>query len=343
MKRSGASPALSLILVLPFSLCSAASAQVAGSVDCRGDDGSGCSGQLSTVAVRTVPGGALQIGVLTGGPVFGMPEISQVVREEAYQAQAVTEIRQTLANGTHIDQTVTATVARDREGRTVRSQRLGTYGPFLAFHIPGSPVPGSADAQPPLLTTIFDPIAKEHIDFTSDAKVARVLPLLEPTNDRVFSVSDHLEDGRPATVAASLARPEESGRGQGRGMVMADGDAGPVIIADAGESAEKTEPLGKKIIEGVETRGTRRVWTLAAGAIGNDKPLITTEDTWYSSKLKLVLLSVRDDPRFGRTTYSLIDLRLTDPDKSLFRIPPGYTIEKSAPPEPHAGSPLPPQ
>jgi hypothetical protein len=307
--------------------CCDGKAQVAASVDCREAQGSGCSGQPSTITARAVPGGGLQVAVATGGPVLGMPEASEVVSGEPYQAQAVTEIRQTLADGTHIGQTIVAVVARDREGRTVRSQRLGVDGPFLAFRIPGDHALAAAGAQPPVLTTIFDPVAEEHIDYTSDMRVARVMSFPGSMNVQSSPVSGHskvsasrqLEDGQVMAFMGPRA---------GSGVVASGGDNGPAIMAGGGQSADNTEPLGKRTIEGVETMGTRRTWTIPIGAIGNDRALVTTEDTWYSPKLGLVLLSVRDDPRFGRTTYSLTNLRLSSPDEKLFEVPAGYTIEK---------------
>jgi hypothetical protein len=257
-----------------------------------------------------------------------MHEASGVVKKEPYQAQAVTEIQQTLADGTHIDQTITATAARDREGRTVRSQKLGVDGPFLAFRIAGNQSPVAADARPPILTTIFDPVAKEHIAFTSDEKIAHVMPISAPLS---LQVSGRSEDG-PVTASA--------GRIAG-GVAISDEEFGPIMMAGGGRPDERVEPLGKRTIEGVETTGTRRILTIPVGAIGNDKALVTTEDTWYSPNLKLVLLSVRDDPRFGKTTYSLTNLRLTNPDKSLFEVPPGYTIENLLPPPPLPGNPIP--
>src|ERR1700684_699953 len=86
------------------------------------------------------PGPSTQIGpslgptqfglVTTGGADFGIPVNAEVVKNRPYQAQAVTEIKQTLANGSHIVQTTTATVARDSEGRTVRIQKLSQLGPW---------------------------------------------------------------------------------------------------------------------------------------------------------------------------------------------------------------------
>jgi hypothetical protein len=319
-------PALLLLV------CCDGTAQVSGSVGCGGAAGAECPGQQTTISARVVPGGELQIGGSAGGPAFGMREASEVVRDEPYQAQAVTAIQQTLANGTHIDQTITATVARDREGRTVRSQKLGVDGPFLTFSIAGNHASAAADAQPPILTTIFDPVAKEHIDFTSNVKIARVMPISAPLRVQVFGRS---EDG-PVTAFAGQVDS---------GVVLSDEELGPGMMTGGGRNAEKVESLGKRTIEGVRATGTRRVWTIPVGAIGNDRTLVTTEDTWYSAKLKLVLLSVRDDPRFGKTTYSLLNLKLTNPERSLFKIPPGYTVETLAPPPPPPGNPIsaPPQ
>lgn len=39
------------------------------------------------------------------------------------------------------------------------------------------------------------------------------------------------------------------------------------------EGKTKTEPLGKKVIEGVDTVGTRTVTLIEAGKIGNDRPI----------------------------------------------------------------------
>jgi hypothetical protein len=78
------------------------------------------------------------------------------LKNEPYQAQATTETKQTLADGSHTDLTTTTMVARDSEGRTVQTQTLSNGKKF---------------------STIFDPIAKTHADFTSDTKVAHVMTL----------------------------------------------------------------------------------------------------------------------------------------------------------------------
>lgn len=303
------------------------SADSAGVVSCS-------EGRIGPTDRVAPPPGPVTVGVFsTGGMAFGLQGEAEIVRKEPYQADAVTEVRQTLANGTHITQTIRATVARDDEGRTIRTQKLQGDGPFFSiFRGPAGSTPASAQAEPPTLTTIFDPVAREHIDYTSDAKIARVLPMDIASRGakhlQAFSLSGH------AGAGTITAYPIPGAPGP---VAFASGDSipPPMAMRFGGEQRnEKTESLGTRTIDGIDTVGTRKTWTIPAGAIGNDKDLVTTEETWYSPKLKLVLLSIRNDPRFGETRYSLENISRTEPDPSLFQIPAGYEIDKLPPPPP---------
>jgi TonB family protein len=87
-----------------------------------------------------------------------------------------------------------------------------------------------------------------------------------------------------------------------------------------------TDQIGKQMIEGVECEGTRAVTTLPAGAIGNERPIETVSETWYSQELKMMILSKRSDPRFGESTYRVTNISRSEPDAALFQIPSDYTI-----------------
>lgn len=89
-----------------------------------------------------------------------------------------------------------------------------------------------------------------------------------------------------------------------------------------------TEQLGKQIIEGVECEGERKVTTLPVGAIGNDRPIQTINETWYSKELRMIILSKRSDPRFGKSTYRVFNITRTEPDAALFQVPSDYTIRE---------------
>jgi len=56
--------------------------------------------------------------------------MEKLVKGAPYSAQAVTQFTQTLADGSHIQRTNTASVARDSEGRTRREETIGAIGPL---------------------------------------------------------------------------------------------------------------------------------------------------------------------------------------------------------------------
>jgi hypothetical protein len=87
-----------------------------------------------------------------------------------------------------------------------------------------------------------------------------------------------------------------------------------------------TERLAKQIIDGLECEGTRTVATMPAGAIGNERPIETVTETWYSPELQVMILSKRSDPRFGEATYRVTNIVRSEPESSLFQIPSEYTI-----------------
>jgi TonB family protein len=87
-----------------------------------------------------------------------------------------------------------------------------------------------------------------------------------------------------------------------------------------------TERLAKQMIEGVECDGTRAVVTMPAGAIGNERPIETVNETWYSPELQMMILSKRSDPRFGESTYRVTNIVRSEPESALFQIPSEYTI-----------------
>lgn len=251
--------------------------------------------------------GPAQIGVVSTRGGLALQE-ADTVKDQPYQAQATTEIKQTLADGSHIVQTTTATVARDSEGRTVRIQKLNTIGPWKSK--------SDSDGSSTTLTSIFDPVAKTHIDYTSDTKVAHELPLPPelPSGTATTFTAKELSLGPSVAPTVNMMYSVQSRAGS--------------LLPDKTEGNTNTESLGAKTIEGLQVTGTRNVNTIPAGTIGNDKDIVVTRETWYSPELKLVIQSTQNDPRFGETTYSLANILRNEPDETLFQIPAGYKVEK---------------
>ena len=88
----------------------------------------------------------------------------------------------------------------------------------------------------------------------------------------------------------------------------------------------KTEKLGQKNIEGLVCEGTRTTTTIPAGQVGNERPLVSVSERWYSSELQQVVFSKRSDPRFGETSYRLANVRRGEPGRTLFEVSPDYTV-----------------
>ena len=95
----------------------------------------------------------------------------------------------------------------------------------------------------------------------------------------------------------------------------------------------QTERLGTREIAGIIASGTRRTQTIPTGEQGNALPLVTVNESWFSSQLNLNVMAIFDDPRRGRTTAEIVELHQGDPDPSVFSPPKDYTVkEQPAPP-----------
>ena len=251
--------------------------------------------------ITTFQASCSEDGACPAAAVMGFQGSLEVVKNQPYKAQAVTEAKRTLADGSHITETSTAIIARDSEGRTVHTETFGNSS---------------------TVTTIVDPVAQRHIHYASDTKIAHALPLPSPTAS---------SSGAPKAMGAAFL---------GSAAGSAGGAVGFFVQGRAGSSQPgsnpntTTESLGTKTIEGIEVTGTRSTSTIPAGAIGNEEALTTTREEWYSPQLKLIIQSTQNDPRFGQTTYTLKDIQQGPPDEALFQVPPDYKIEEIPMPKP---------
>jgi len=94
----------------------------------------------------------------------------------------------------------------------------------------------------------------------------------------------------------------------------------------AAASNTGVEKLGTRAIQGLVAEGTRSSYTVPIGLDQNDKPYIVVHDSWYSPKLKIVILETNDDPSSGSTRNELIDINLGEPDTKQYRPPTDYVI-----------------
>lgn len=280
-----------------------------------------------------------------GAPVKGAP----------YSATIENTFTQTLADGTRIQRKSASQTARDSEGRT-RTENT----PAVA---------GSLNVDLPATVFIFDPVARQTIVLNEKEKSARVMKMPDITNARsgvAFRSADaHLVTGggvrmrQPAPAGAAVTTgPKEdvivervfnvttaqAGSEASlvteniRGAIPAMPAAGisanhHVMIFDRGDDGSmKTESLGTQTISGVPCAAKRNIHTIAAGQIGNDRPIEIVNETCFSEQLKTLLSSRTNDPMHGETLMRLTTINRAEPAKSLFEIPPGYTVKEGPQP-----------
>jgi len=92
----------------------------------------------------------------------------------------------------------------------------------------------------------------------------------------------------------------------------------------------RTESLPPQTIAGLYANGSRSTRTVPASYEGNDRDLVTTTENWDSPELGLMLRSVTDDPRSGKSTTEATDFQRTA-DPALFQPPAGFQLKDATP------------
>jgi hypothetical protein len=110
---------------------------------------------------------------------------------------------------------------------------------------------------------------------------------------------------------------------------------GPMLPREGGT----TTALAAKEIEGVKVTGERTTWTIEAGKIGNEKPIVISREVWRSPELMLTVMSRDADPRQGEQNYRLEKIRRGEPDPSLMKPPADFSESPRRSARPAASAP----
>jgi hypothetical protein len=278
------------------------------------------------------------VGAVKGMTVKGAP----------YSADEISESTQVLADGTRIHRENKTSVFRDSEGRVRRE------------------TPENITITDPVanVTYILNPKSMTGQKLTMGAGNFAFFNTTGDTTHHVMAGGPETstftmtttKDGQPTTITVNgqkldekavqeaIAKAKASGREAGvqtmtfdRRVVTSDGPGeagwtagGMVLSSTAGPMRRKTagEPLGKQTIEGVNAEGTRSVSTIEAGAIGNDRPIQVTSESWYSDELQMAVMSKHSDPRTGDESFRVTNINRGEPAAYLFQPPAGYQINE---------------
>ena len=284
--------------------------------------------------------------------------IGKVVTDKPYSARSITESTQTLADGNRIVNRNEAHIYRDSAGRTRLEQTVNALGVWQARSEPltmvtiNDPVAKVSYFLNPAQRTArqlrpFDralgPVAakKAALDGLNTAKrlaideAAPAPPIDDGTGPRVFlrALRGDPNAAPPGAVAekAVAAAIAEAGTVADKMPVpfapgVPPGGLGFAAALAAGPGTFEVEDIGEQVLQGVTARGTRETRTIPAGAIGNERPIEIVMESWYSPDLDTVVLRRNIDPRFGETTYELVDVERSEPSPDLFAVPQDYKL-----------------
>ena len=230
-------------------------------------------------------------GSHTGAFVVGWAGSSNSAPLTPYTADVVNITDRVLADGNRIHQETRGKTMRDSQGRTREEIAL----PY-------------ASEEGISYIVINDPVQQEIITLDTRSKTAQVRNLQALTTGK----------GTISSGAGTV--------GIVRGGALTVGVAGHSTAVQPQNSSEQ---LGTREIDGFTTTGTRFTFTIPAGAMGNERPLVSTNESWCSNELGTVLLSIHDDPQSGKTVRRLENIQRGEPDITLFEVPPDYTVSET--------------
>ncbi len=222
-----------------------------------------------------------------GAGMFGGPQ--SYVTGAPYSAVEVVQTQESFADGNSITTKRQSNVFRDSQGR-VRTEETVT--------------PAAASGkQPHTIVTILDYVGGYRYQLDSSTMIAHQSPLRVPRQG--------------SGAAGPMARGSRGPDGPAAGA-PGSGPASAMVARTT---------LAPQAINGIMATGTHHVQTIAAGQIGNERPIQITRTMWISNDLKVPVQIKSSDPRFGTTNMELTNVVQSEPSPSLFMVPAGYTLE----------------
>lgn len=230
----------------------------------------------------------------------GEPGDGKVVTGNPLTAQITVTRDTTLSDGNKIHHSSETTVYRDSQGRVRREMTVDVGTPSTA-------------GVKHTIITINDPVAGHRYTLDPTNKTARELP-----GPKGHGGGPEHGPG-PGPEADIGPHPEGPGGGELKKLLSKD---------------VRQHELGTKTIDGHEAEGRRVTRTIAAGEIGNEKPIEVVTERWFSKDLQLPVLVVHTDPMMGTVTTKLTNVTKGEPDASLFQVPSDYKIVSGHPGDP---------
>jgi len=143
-----------------------------------------------------------------------------------------------------------------------------------------------------------------------------LVEILDPTTSAIFIMDDITRVVH--RVKATVVQPRNVEQGLTAAL--------PPALPNAPKLQTSTQDLGTQTMQGVLAHGLRTTTVIPPGARGNDGPLTTSRETWYSPDLNLILSTAINGGTGATSTNSVANLSRNEPDPALFTIPLDYKL-----------------
>ncbi len=250
----------------------------------------GSAGQSSSSTKTTGVVGGVIGSLMDPGP--------SLLKGQPFSADIIDDTDQFLADGNHIHRERHGKVFRDSEGRS--RNEIEFSGPMV-------------DGAPLVHITIIDPVQSVVIYLDPRAKTATV---------------SHYGGNTDSGVQFKTPQPAASAAQPAARTMISGGQPSSDTQSSHTKMQRTTEDLGTMEMEGFTVKGVRFTNVIPAGAMGNDKPMTTTNERWFSDELKTALLTESNNPESGQHTHKLVNIRREDPDPLVFQVPADYTVRE---------------
>jgi hypothetical protein len=275
------------------------------------------------------------------------------VKGAPYSAVEVSESNQVLADGTRIHNENQTNVYRDSEGRVRREtpNQITIMDPVASvsyFLNPKTQTATKATLSIPMVRRRVGPAGAEggvgggfiaaggstsenatfEVRSSKDGTTSVTVNgnPVDPSTIRMETRSFSINGTPVDEQAFALAQDKMKVTMDKMNAELSVGAGSGGVLRSRITSPGKTEALGKQMIEGVNSDGTRFSTTLDTGAVGNDRPIQMINERWYSSELQTVVMTKHSDPRTGEEIFRLTNISRTEPGADLFQIPANYQL-----------------
>lgn len=160
----------------------------------------------------------------------------------------------------------------------------------------------NSNSKPFVHINITDLVEERIIFLDTEHKIATVTLLGQPTGQAALTTPKDSADQHPKVQPGHILPPPTP-------------DPAP-------------EDLGTSQIEGFTVQGTRSTHIMTAGMIGNDRPIATTTERWFSIEFKMDLVNITENPESGKHVRKLVNIHAGEPDPLLFQIPPDFKVKE---------------